>query len=105
MDAVRVLHDAALAGLAEDFVEPHRRYRSRGNDVAQQCAGAHRWQLVGVAHDHEPCGVGQRRYQRSVLRRLAFIRAASNVGLTLEEIRRELGSLPANRTPTSSMSP
>jgi MerR family redox-sensitive transcriptional activator SoxR len=45
---------------------------------------------------------GQRRYQRSVLRRLAFIRAASNVGLSLEEIRRELGSLPANRTPTKS---
>ena len=43
---------------------------------------------------------GQRRYQRSVLRRLAFIRAASNVGLTLEEIRAELAGLPSNRTPT-----
>jgi len=45
---------------------------------------------------------GQRRYTRSVLRRLAFIRAASNVGLSLEEIRDELGRLPANRTPTKS---
>ena len=45
---------------------------------------------------------GQRRYQRSVLRRLAFIRAASNVGLSLEEIRAELAGLPANRTPTKS---
>lgn len=43
---------------------------------------------------------GQRRYRRSVLRRLAFIRAASNVGLSLEEIRAELAQLPANRTPT-----
>jgi MerR family redox-sensitive transcriptional activator SoxR len=43
---------------------------------------------------------GQRRYQRSVLRRLAFIRAAGNVGLTLEDIRAELGRLPGNRTPT-----
>ena len=43
---------------------------------------------------------GQRRYARSVLRRLAFIRAASNVGLSLEEIRTELAGLPANRTPT-----
>ena len=43
---------------------------------------------------------GQRRYERSVLRRLAFIRAASNVGLTLEEIRGELDLLPRNRTPT-----
>jgi len=45
---------------------------------------------------------GQRRYPRSVLRRLAFIRAAGNVGLSLEEIRAELAQLPANRTPTKS---
>jgi MerR family transcriptional regulator, redox-sensitive transcriptional activator SoxR len=45
-------------------------------------------------------GGGQRRYERSVLRRLAFIRAASNVGLTLQEIRDELERLPRNRTPT-----
>lgn len=45
-------------------------------------------------------GGGQRRFERSVLRRLAFIRAASNVGLTLEEIRDELARLPGNRTPT-----
>lgn len=44
---------------------------------------------------------GQRRYERGVLRRLAFIRAASNVGLTLEEIRDELERLPLGRTPTS----
>lgn len=43
---------------------------------------------------------GRRRYERSVLRRLAFIRAAANIGLTLEEIRTELDQLPANRTPT-----
>jgi MerR family transcriptional regulator, redox-sensitive transcriptional activator SoxR len=43
---------------------------------------------------------GQRRYRRSTLRRLAFIRAASNVGLTLDEVRSELGRLPSNRTPT-----
>ncbi|WP_181311655.1 redox-sensitive transcriptional activator SoxR [Nocardioides campestrisoli] len=43
---------------------------------------------------------GQRRYERNVLRRLAFIRAASNVGLTLEEIRDELSRLPSNRNPT-----
>jgi MerR family transcriptional regulator, redox-sensitive transcriptional activator SoxR len=44
-------------------------------------------------------GGGQRRYERSVLRRLAFIRAASNVGLSLEEIRDELNRLPHGRTP------
>jgi MerR family redox-sensitive transcriptional activator SoxR len=43
---------------------------------------------------------GQRRYQRNVLRRLAFIRAARHVGLTLEEIRQALATLPASRNPT-----
>ncbi len=45
-------------------------------------------------------GGGQRRYQRGVLRRLAFVRAAQNVGLSLEEIRTALATLPASRTPT-----
>lgn len=42
----------------------------------------------------------QRRYHRDVLRRLAFIRAARNVGLSLDEVRAELRELPASRTPT-----
>ena len=45
---------------------------------------------------------GQRRYERSVLRRLAFIRAARHVGLSLDEIRDSLGELPRGRTPTKS---
>jgi MerR family redox-sensitive transcriptional activator SoxR len=45
-------------------------------------------------------GGGQRRYERGVLRRLAFIRAAQHVGLTLDEIRKALETLPASRTPT-----
>src|SRR3954467_7204645 len=44
---------------------------------------------------------GQRRYGRAVLRRLAFVRAASNVGLTLEEIAAELATLPPGRPPGS----
>jgi MerR family transcriptional regulator, redox-sensitive transcriptional activator SoxR len=43
---------------------------------------------------------GQRRYKRIVLRRLAFIRAARHVGLTLNEVREVLGQLPQSRTPT-----
>jgi MerR family redox-sensitive transcriptional activator SoxR len=43
---------------------------------------------------------GQRRYERGVLRRLAFIRAARNVGLSLEEVRESLSKLPSSRTPT-----
>jgi MerR family redox-sensitive transcriptional activator SoxR len=43
---------------------------------------------------------GQRRYQRSVLRRLAFIRAARTIGVGLEEVREALDTLPDGRTPT-----
>ncbi|MDT4964921.1 MAG: MerR family transcriptional regulator, redox-sensitive transcriptional activator SoxR [Pseudonocardiales bacterium] len=43
---------------------------------------------------------GQRRYQRNVLRRLAFIRAARNVGLSLEEVAEALATLPDRRNPT-----
>jgi MerR family redox-sensitive transcriptional activator SoxR len=46
-------------------------------------------------------GGNQRRYHRDVLRRVAFARAAQRVGLSLDEIRRALGSLPDGRTPTS----
>ncbi len=42
----------------------------------------------------------QRRFTRDALRRLAFIRAAGNVGVTLDEIRSELERLPGGRTPT-----
>jgi MerR family redox-sensitive transcriptional activator SoxR len=44
---------------------------------------------------------GARRYPRSVLRRLAVIRAARNVGLSLPEIRSALDSLPPGRPPTA----
>jgi MerR family redox-sensitive transcriptional activator SoxR len=43
---------------------------------------------------------GQRRYERSVLRRLAFIRAARTIGVGLEEVREGLDQLPGGRTPT-----
>lgn len=43
---------------------------------------------------------GQRRYRRSTLRRLAFIRAARSIGIGLDEVRTALESLPSERTPT-----
>ena len=42
----------------------------------------------------------QRRYPRSALRRLAFLRAAQNIGVPLGEIRDALAELPETRTPT-----
>ncbi|HEY7628329.1 MAG TPA: redox-sensitive transcriptional activator SoxR [Ilumatobacteraceae bacterium] len=43
---------------------------------------------------------GHRRYRADVLRRVAFIRVAQRIGLTLDEIRAALDSLPSKRTPT-----
>jgi MerR family transcriptional regulator, redox-sensitive transcriptional activator SoxR len=48
----------------------------------------------------ERAGSGHRRYQRPVLRRIAFIVFAQRVGLTLEEIGAELTKLPPDRAPT-----
>ena len=45
-------------------------------------------------------GGNQRRYERAELRRVAFIRIAQRVGLSLEEITEALESLPRGRTPT-----
>jgi MerR family redox-sensitive transcriptional activator SoxR len=45
-------------------------------------------------------GGNQRRYERSELRRVAFIRIAGQVGVPLEEIRAALAALPDGRTPT-----
>ena len=42
----------------------------------------------------------QRRYERSIIRRVSVIRAAQEVGLTLREIADALRSLPEARTPT-----
>jgi MerR family redox-sensitive transcriptional activator SoxR len=44
---------------------------------------------------------GARRYPRTVLRRLAFVRAAQNVGLSLAEARDALATLPEGRPPTA----
>jgi MerR family redox-sensitive transcriptional activator SoxR len=42
---------------------------------------------------------GHRRFARPVIRRVAFIVFAQRVGLTLDEIGRELAKLPADRVP------
>jgi MerR family redox-sensitive transcriptional activator SoxR len=45
-------------------------------------------------------GGNQRRYERSELRRVAFIRIAAQIGVPLEEIKEALDGLPDRRTPT-----
>ena len=59
-----------------------RYYESQGLIASQRTAG------------------NQRRFARAMLRRVAFIRSAQRVGLTLEEIADALGTLPEGRTPT-----
>lgn len=43
---------------------------------------------------------GHRQYPRDMLRRVAFIRAGQRVGLSLDELRAALATLPDGRTPT-----
>jgi MerR family redox-sensitive transcriptional activator SoxR len=78
-DLLTVGEIAARSGFAQSAL---RYYEREGLISAQRTSG------------------GQRRFQRSVLRRLAFISAARHVGLTLDEIRDALDKLPASRNPT-----
>ena len=58
------------------------------------------YEAQGLVSSSRTAG-GARRFPRSVLRRLAFVRAAQNVGLTLPEIRDALAALPDGRTPSA----
>jgi MerR family redox-sensitive transcriptional activator SoxR len=55
----------------------------------------------GLIHS-ERATSGHRRYPRDVLRRVAFIVFAQRVGLTLEDVARELSRLPPGEVPTKS---
>jgi MerR family transcriptional regulator, redox-sensitive transcriptional activator SoxR len=57
------------------------------------------YETVGLLASERTTG-NQRRYPRHMLRRIAFIRAAQRVGLSLDEISSALSSLPDGRTPT-----
>jgi MerR family redox-sensitive transcriptional activator SoxR len=58
------------------------------------------YESEGLIHALRSDG-GQRLYEREVLRRVAFIRAAQRIGLSLGEIRRALATLPDQGTPTA----
>jgi MerR family redox-sensitive transcriptional activator SoxR len=57
------------------------------------------YEAEGLIHAYRTLG-GQRRYAREIIRRVSFIRVAQQVGLSLDEIRAALASLPQSRTPT-----
>jgi MerR family redox-sensitive transcriptional activator SoxR len=58
------------------------------------------WESLGLIASVRTTG-NQRRYERAMIRRVSFIRAAQRVGLTLDEIRDALATLPDSRTPTA----
>ncbi len=53
----------------------------------------------GLIHAVRTSG-NQRRFEQATLRRIAFIRTAQRVGLSLDEVADALATLPENRTPT-----
>lgn len=63
---------------------------------------------VSALHFYEQKGMitswrnqgNQRRYDSSVLRRIAVIKTGQQLGLSLEEIKQALSSLPLNRAPS-----
>ncbi|SBT52914.1 redox-sensitive transcriptional activator SoxR [Micromonospora narathiwatensis] len=57
------------------------------------------YERLGLIRSHRTGG-NQRRYARTELRRVAFVRISQQVGVSLEEIREALDSLPSARNPT-----
>lgn len=63
---------------------------------------------VSALHFYEQKGLilsrrnagNQRRYDRSVLRRIAVIKTAQQLGMSLEEIKQALAALPLDHAPT-----
>jgi MerR family transcriptional regulator, redox-sensitive transcriptional activator SoxR len=57
------------------------------------------YEREGLIHSRRTTG-NQRRYHRTTLRRVAFVRASQSVGIPLALIREVLGFLPADTPPT-----
>ncbi|MGX7732216.1 redox-sensitive transcriptional activator SoxR [Rhodococcus sp. 2H158] len=60
----------------------------------------HYYEARGLIDSRRTSG-NRRTYRRDTLRRLAFIRVAQGVGVSLDEIREALDSLPDSRVPTA----
>ena len=59
----------------------------------------HYYESRGLIQSQRSSG-NQRRYSKATLRRVAFIRAAQQLGVSLAEIGEALACLPQQRTPT-----
>ncbi|GBF58413.1 redox-sensitive transcriptional activator SoxR [Candidatus Phycosocius bacilliformis] len=58
------------------------------------------YEARGLIIAHRTSG-NQRRYARSDIRRLSFIKIAQHLGLSLEQVKAELARLPRGRAPTA----
>lgn len=71
-------------------------------DVARRTGAAtsalRYYEAEGLIHSSRTSG-GQRRYSSDVIRRVSFIRVAQQVGLSLDEVKEALATLPDGRTP------
>ncbi len=72
--------------------------------VAKRCglnvSTLHFYERKGLIRSWRNAG-NQRRYKAEVLRRISVIKAAQKMGISLEEIKSALATLPDNRTPTA----
>jgi len=59
------------------------------------------YETIGLISSERTSG-NQRRYPRSTLRTVSVVKAAQSVGLSLDEVRESLASLPGGRTPNAS---
>ncbi|MGH9278001.1 MAG: redox-sensitive transcriptional activator SoxR [Acidimicrobiales bacterium] len=57
------------------------------------------YEAEGLIHSTRTDG-NQRQFTRETIRRVSFIRVAQQIGLSLDEIRTALASLPESRTPS-----
>jgi MerR family redox-sensitive transcriptional activator SoxR len=62
------------------------------------------YEELGLIGPSTRTGQGKRHYTRDTLRRVAFIRSAQQVGLSLGEIAAALATLPDRRTPSTALS-
>ena len=71
--------------------------------VAKRCgvkvSTLHFYEAKGLIRSWRNEG-NQRRYKKDVMRRVAVIKAAQKMGISLQEIKTEFAALPESRTPT-----
>jgi len=83
-------------------IDPHARWLSIGELSARSgvsVSALRFYERQGLIASERTSG-NQRRYPRTTLRRVAFVRVSQRVGLSLSDIRAALASLPADRAPS-----